>query len=309
MKLNFFLKKGCLIPNLKTDGNEITSVVNKMVDVLYANSEISSETIKREEVVDALLKREREQTTAVGDGFAFPHARVEGIENTYMAIGISKEGIDFHSMDGASTHFFIMTLTPPLNPGILLKLRASIIRFMSLPSIQESLLKSNSTEEIWNLIEENNVEVISDIMAKDIMRPQIGVIAPDTTLKNAARALHWYHADSLPIVDLDNTFLGEISCFDLFFYGMPDFFSNLHQVSFVKHMDPFEKYFHVDDFLKISELKRSKEAPIIPSNATLMEIVFEMTVKNKELLYVVENNKLLGTLDRYSIIDKILVAV
>jgi len=40
----------------------------------------------------------------------------------------------------------------------------------------------------------------------------------------------------------------------------------------------------------------------------LMEVIFEMTVKNKEFLYVLsDDGKLRGVLDRYSIIDKILM--
>jgi CBS domain-containing protein len=76
-------------------------------------------------------------------------------------------------------------------------------------------------------------------------------------------------------------------------------------------MNPFEKYFDVDKTLKVSDLLAKKENStlVISADATLMEIIFEMTVKNKEFLYVLsEDGKLRGVLDRYSIIDKILIA-
>jgi Mg/Co/Ni transporter MgtE len=40
-----------------------------------------------------------------------------------------------------------------------------------------------------------------------------------------------------------------------------------------------------------------------------MEIIFEIATRNKALLYVVDKNKkLLGVIDRFSIVDKILVS-
>jgi CBS domain-containing protein len=74
-------------------------------------------------------------------------------------------------------------------------------------------------------------------------------------------------------------------------------------------MDPFEKYFKVDEKITISGLMKTDNLPIVHPTATLMEIIFDMTVHRRELLYVVEDQKLLGVLDRYTIIDKILVVI
>jgi predicted transcriptional regulator len=112
------------------------------------------------------------------------------------------------------------------------------------------------------------------------------------------------------VIGENKLFIGEVSCFDLFSYGLPHFFNNLHVISFVKHMDPFEKYFKVDQEVTVKQFIEGKKRdnPVISSDATLMEIVFEMTVKNKELLYVLnKEGRLIGVLDRYGIIDKILM--
>ena len=82
---------------------------------------------------------------------------------------------------------------------------------------------------------------------------------------------------------------------------------HLKTISFVKHMDPFEKYFHIDGTTRISDLLGKRETPVIGAAATLMEIIFEMTTNNKHILYVVEDGRLVGVVDRFNIIDKILV--
>ena len=48
------------------------------------------------------------------------------------------------------------------------------------------------------------------------------------------------------------------------------------------------------------------EGTAISENTTLAEIIFQLTIKNRPKLFVVENGRLVGEIDRFSIIDKIL---
>ena len=310
MKLSFVFRQNCIIRNFKTETIDKLGVINEIFDLLYKNTSISAENISRKTLIDEILRREEEQTTALGDGFAFPHARIEGLKFSYTIFAVSQKGINFESMDNKPTHFFIFNLIPVTQPNYLLKTRAGITRLLSSSEIREKILTADSVEAISNIIIESNIELGHDIIASDIMRPQIGRISKNATLKDAARTLHRYHTDSLPVTDENNVLHGIISCHDLFSYGMPKFFYSLHQISFVKHMDPFEKYFKVDESLTVEKWLTDKKLPVIPPTATIMEIIFEMTVNNSETLYVINNEKkLLGILDRYTIIDKILVAV
>ena len=310
MKLGFVFRKNCIIRNFKTVGNSKSDIINEIFDLLYKNTSIGTEQIGRQALIEEILKREKEQTTALGEGFAFPHARIKGLKFSYTVFAVSQKGINFDSMDNKPVHFFIFNLVPVTQPNYLLKTRAGITRLLSSADVRNNILNADSVEAISNIIIESDIDVGHDITASDIMCPQIGSVLKTSTLKNAARTLHKYHTDSLPVTDKNNVLHGIISCHDLFSYGMPRFFYNLHQISFVKHMDPFEKYFKVDESLTVEEILTDQKPPSIPPTATIMEIIFEMTVNNHETLYVVnEEKKLMGILDRYTIIDKILVAV
>ena len=241
--------------------------------------------------------------------FAFPHARIEGLKKSYTLLATSKDGIDFKSLDKKPTFFIILNLVSETQPNILLKTRAAISRFLASESTRKQILNCSNSEEIWSIVEKSKIEMSYDITARDIMRPQNEWLPPDMLLNEASRMLHKYHVDSLPVLDENEKLLGVISCHELFSYSMPDFFFNLHKISFIKHMDPFEKYFQVVSKVSISELMITENLPITPPSATLMEIIFDMTVNGREMIYVVENQKLLGVLDRYTIIDKILVVV
>ncbi|MBI9019982.1 MAG: CBS domain-containing protein, partial [Verrucomicrobia bacterium] len=228
---------------------------------------------------------------------------------SYTLIGICPSGAEFQSLDQKPAQFFVLSIVPQDKANLLLLSRAAIVRFLSTQEIRRAALSAKDAFEVWQLINKSGIKIDQNILAKDIMRPQIGHIGTEASLKDAARALHKYHCDSLPILDKEECFTGDISCYDLFSSGLPDFFGNLHTISFVRNMDPFEKYFQGERDIQISELNIKRESPTISADATLMEIVFEIATRNKPLLYVVdENKKLLGVIDRFSIVDKILVS-
>ena len=307
MKLSQIVTKRSIIEISGLDKSK-EQIVAELVDVLYEEQGLGNEEVSWQEVMDGLIERERQQSTAVGEGFAFPHARFPKVRGFYMVIGICREGVDFESMDMEPTHFFVLTLVSQSKANTLLQARAAIMRFMMPEEIRGLMLETDDLTKVWKKLDESGVEVNNDILARDIMRPQVGSVSSEATLQDAARLLHKHHVDTLPILDGEGHFAGDISGYDLFSFGIPEFFFNLKKISFVKHMDPFENYFLADTALKIKDMKIKRKAPVILPTATIIEIVFELTAHDRQLVYVVEEGRLLGVIDRFSIVDKILVA-
>ena len=308
MKLSFLLQREAVTLGVDSGDGSKKAVIKGLLDSLYACSSLKEEGIDPDTILDIIMRREEELPTGVGEGFAFPHARINGLKGFYMLFAVSREGVDFQSIDHKPVNFFVLSLVESSNPNLLLQSRAALMRFLQVAENRRKVLALDSAGAIWDLLEKSGISVNKEIVARDIMWPQIGVLNSSMTLKDAAVMLHRYHSDSLPILDEKENFLGDISCYDLFACGLPDFFSQLKTISFVRHMNPFEKYFQMDNSAKIGDVKINRESPVIPPDATLMEIIFEMTAKNKQYLYVVENSKLIGVIDRFTIVDKILVA-
>jgi mannitol/fructose-specific phosphotransferase system IIA component (Ntr-type) len=63
------------------------------------------------ELFTAIMERENKMSTGIGNGFAIPHARCRGIPNIGGAIGISKQGIDFGSIDNKPVHIILLIAT------------------------------------------------------------------------------------------------------------------------------------------------------------------------------------------------------
>lgn len=307
MKLSFMLQKNCIFTNIKGGCRGREDILREMVDALFENTEIKEENIGKGELVIALLEREKQQPTSLGDGFAFPHARFPELKSFYMLFGICRDGVEFNSLDDKATNFFIMTIVSSANPEILLKSRAAMMRFMMPLPVRKSILKAKSRDEIWEMIDKSDVRVDYEILAKEIMRPQIGVLRPDMGLKEAAHALHKYHIDTLPLVDGSNNFIRDITCHDIFVYGLPDLFANIRKAPSMKDISAIDAFFKVNQAITLKDLRIDRPSPVIDSEAPLMEVIYQMTLNARNILYVVKNKKILGVIDRYNIIDKVLM--
>lgn len=68
-------------------------------------------------ILDALKKREVIGSTGIGRSIAIPHTRSTIVNDVYLAIGISKEGVDFQSIDNQPVHLFFLLVAPPNDPG------------------------------------------------------------------------------------------------------------------------------------------------------------------------------------------------
>ena len=56
--------------------------------------------------------REKLGTTAMGDGVAIPHARMESLGQLPASFGRSRAGVEFDSIDGEPAHLFFLLIAP-----------------------------------------------------------------------------------------------------------------------------------------------------------------------------------------------------
>jgi len=303
-ELNNYIRPELIIENLRVQTKE--QAIAQLVDKIFqtpASSALGG--LNSEQVYEAVIKRENIQTTGIGNHLSFPHARLEQCSDLIVAIGISKEGVDFKSIDGQPCNIICLMLSPMLKPYIILQTMAALARFFAEKKNVEKVLSGLSSEQIAETIKSFELTTTKTITAQEVMRPVTHTVTLDTTIEQATYTMHLNQIDVLPVVSADGVLCGEISCLKIFTYGIPDFFNQLETVSFIKYLDPFEKYFKFRKDLKVRDIyEPAREA--IRTDTTLMEMIFEMTVKNKPRLFVVDKGKLVGEVDRFSIIDKIL---
>ncbi len=144
------LKKESVIPYLQSKTKpEVIKEIADCVTSLYSN-------INSERLVEVLMEREKLCSTAVDAGVAIPHGKLSSLPNIIAAFGRSLEGIDFESLDGKSTHLFILLIAPENSSGSHLKLLSRISRLFKDTNFRSRIMEAKSKEEIYEIISEED---------------------------------------------------------------------------------------------------------------------------------------------------------
>ena len=89
--------------------------------------------IHASKIAEAVWQRESVMSTALPGGLAIPHARIPGLKQPVISVGVIPTGVAWDSPDGHSTKLVIMVLTPMDAQEIQLELLADIASTFSDP--------------------------------------------------------------------------------------------------------------------------------------------------------------------------------
>lgn len=301
MKLSDCLEPAHILTGLEAATKE--EAIQKMVEALFPIESPARVGVGHTAVLETLLARERLQTTALGKGIACPHTRIAGFQGFAMSIGISRKGIPFDSPDGKPVHIILLLISSLSKPYVQLRAMKVLIQFLEQGDNRDMFMRSTS-EEIWKVVDESGLEITDQVLAHDLMRRVEVTASPEMSIGDAAQLMHVNNISNLPVIEGDGLYKGFISSIHLFRVGVPQFFQNLKTVSFVRNLDPFERYFASRHIIKVSEIQ--EKGGSIDKDATLLEIVFQIAVKGYSELYVLGDGKLLGVIDNYRLIDRVL---
>lgn len=95
--------------------------------------------------LSSVLARERLFNSSTGNGIAIPHARVAGLKQPIVAVGLSREGINWEARDNLPVHVVIVVLAPSEDPALHLALLGSVARTFRRPEAAPSLATTVST--------------------------------------------------------------------------------------------------------------------------------------------------------------------
>jgi PTS system nitrogen regulatory IIA component len=151
MKILDVLLKEAIVPDLRSSTKK--EVLEELVAPVAQLSGVSAE-----ELVKVLLERERLGSTGIGGGIGIPHGKLKHLDNLIIGFGLSRQGVDFESLDGQPTRIFFLLVTPENSTGLHLKLLARISRILKNDPFKERLLQATSRDEIFNIIKEEDEE-------------------------------------------------------------------------------------------------------------------------------------------------------
>ncbi|GAH36217.1 unnamed protein product, partial [marine sediment metagenome] len=116
-----------IIPKLKATDKK--SAISELIALLKKLKFVpESELVQKR-----ISERENLETTALGNGIAFPHARLDMERKVEMVIGRSEKGIDFGAQDKKPVHVIFLAVWRPEFPGLLNHIFGSLIQYLREP--------------------------------------------------------------------------------------------------------------------------------------------------------------------------------
>ncbi len=103
---------------------------------------------------EAVITREKMQSTGFGHGVAVAHGRIPGLARVLIGFGLSRRGIPYDAADGKPVHLLFIIASPPHLSLDYLQILSSLVRCLRERPVRESILACPGAPEIVTLIRE-----------------------------------------------------------------------------------------------------------------------------------------------------------
>lgn len=142
MKIEKLLTPNRILFDLKGGNKE--EVIDELIELLYKDGVVTD----KKEYKSAVMKREEQFSTGIGYGIGIPHAKSDAVSTAAIAFGISKDGIDFDSMDEKQVNLIFLIAVPNKSDDIHLKILSFISRRLMHNEVREKLMKAKNHEDV-----------------------------------------------------------------------------------------------------------------------------------------------------------------
>jgi nitrogen PTS system EIIA component len=155
MKIVDFVRPELIVPELQA--RDKAEVIRELADHLAAHVG-GGKTLDREQLAKVLMERERLASTAIGEGVAIPHGKLDAVGKLVACVGRAPQGVDFDSMDGRPTHLFFVLVAPENSTGVHLKALARISRLFKDPEFRTRLMQARGGEDLYKVISDEDAK-------------------------------------------------------------------------------------------------------------------------------------------------------
>lgn len=133
------------------DAKTRDEALGQLVDLLDQAGELKD----RDLFLQSILEREKIVSTGIGLGVAIPHAKLQGYDDFFIAIGIQrKEGIEWNSLDAGPVRLIFMIGGPENKQTEYLKILSHLTMAIKHEERRKRLLKALTPEEVLVLFQD-----------------------------------------------------------------------------------------------------------------------------------------------------------
>jgi len=148
MNIFDYLDKDSILIDIKQKNKK--ACITAIIDFLIGKNKISK--TERKAILKTILQREEMGSTAIGGYIAFPHARVKDVKDIVICICISRDGVEFDSLDQEPVHVIALLLSNEKEAGLHLKMLAFLARMLRDKYLVQKLKGAQDAQEVLSLL-------------------------------------------------------------------------------------------------------------------------------------------------------------
>lgn len=265
---------------------------------------VNSLPICGSKLVDLIVQRDRESSIAYPTGLAIPHVRMEGLNDTVLSICILNKPVDY---DGTPISIIVLIITDKAASRLYLNLVAALLKASKDQAVMAQLTSCRDGHELLATIKKLEIRVKENLSIQDIMITKPVTIGPDAKLSELGKVMAENDMAVLPVVDSQNTYLGEVGVINLLKVGVPDYLMMIDNLNFISNFEPLEHLFEKEDIVSVREIMYANHVVLSPSTSIIEAVTLMIRFKCR-FFSVVENGKLVGVLTAMDVFSKVFKA-
>ena len=102
----------------------------------------------------AVLAREAEGSTGIGEGIAIPHAKTDAVSAPGLASMIVRSGVEYESLDDEPAFLFFLIAAPAGGANVHLEVLSRLSRMLMDDEFREKLMNAKTADEYLAVIDE-----------------------------------------------------------------------------------------------------------------------------------------------------------
>lgn len=151
MDITPYLDKQCI--RLDSSAKNKEEALHEIATLATNNPSISE--ISEEEIFEKLKAREQISTTGFGKGIAIPHCFIDSLETFVIGVLISKDGVDFSSIDGSLTRIMVFIVGPKNRRNEHISILSGFSKMLMNNESVEFFLSAESVDNVYRFIVEH----------------------------------------------------------------------------------------------------------------------------------------------------------
>jgi fructose-specific phosphotransferase system IIA component len=145
MKISDILTEDFVKTGLQGDSKD--EIIDAMIELVAASPKV----LDKDKVREAIFEREKIMSTGVGNGFAIPHGKTDGVAEIIAAFATTAKPIDYQSLDEKPVRLVFLLVGKDNMVGPHIKLLSRISRLMSKEDFRKRLLQVKSPQEVLEM--------------------------------------------------------------------------------------------------------------------------------------------------------------